>query len=157
MGRAGNYDIITEQGSDFSLYLQYLENAGTGVTLNAYQARMQVRRSTIDTETLLWVTGSTLVNSSTSHTRSVTGGGSTGSFTPTNATADQILGTGGIKLDVSSAGASGTTGGILVTIGADTMANVPIGRHIYDLEINSGSSAEKIIKGRFEVQGEVTR
>jgi len=157
MGRAGNYDIITEQGSDFSLYLQYLENAGTGVTLNAYQARMQVRRSTIDTETLLWVTGSTLVNSSTSHARSVTGGGSTGSFTPTNATADQILGTGGIKLDVSSAGASGTTGGILVTIGADTMANVPIGRHIYDLEINSGSSAEKIIKGRFEVQGEVTR
>jgi len=157
MGRAGNYDIVAEQGSDFSLYLQYLENGGTGVTLNAYQARMQVRRSTIDTGALLWVTGSTLVNSSTSHTRSVTGGGSTGEFTPTDATADQVLGTGGIRLDVSSAGASGTTGGILITIGADTMANVPIGRHIYDLEINSGSSAEKIVKGRFEVQGEVTR
>ena len=33
MGRAGNYDIIAEQGSDFSLYLQYLENAGTGVPM----------------------------------------------------------------------------------------------------------------------------
>ena len=155
MGRAGNYDIIAEQGSDFSLYLSYQENAGTGFTLGLYQAEMQVRRSTIDTGALLWITGSTLVNSSTSHTRSVTGGGSTGEFTPAGATG--TLGTGGIKLDVSSAGASGTTGGILITIGADTMANVPIGRHFYDLEIVSGSSVEKLLRGRFEVEGEVTR
>jgi len=155
MGRAGNYDIIAEQGSDFSLYLSYQENAGTGFTLGLYQAEMMVRRSTIDTGALLWITGSTLVNSSTSHTRSVTGGGSTGEFTPAGATG--TLGTGGIKLDVSSAGASGTTGGILITIGADTMANVPIGRHFYDLEIVSGSSVEKLLRGRFEVEGEVTR
>ena len=156
MGRAGNYDIIAEQGSDFTLYMQYQENSGTGVTLDLYQARMQVRRSTIDTGALIWVSGSTVTNSSTSHNRSVTGGGSTGEFNPSLATGG-VLGTGGIKLDVSSAGATGTKGGILVTIGADTMANVPIGKHIYDLEINSGKSAEKIIKGRFEVLGEVTR
>ena len=155
MGRAGNYDIVAEQGSDFSLYLSYQENAGTGVTLDLYQARMQVRRSTIDTGALLWLSGSTPSNTAgtTLHTRSVTGGGSTGEFTPTDATADQELGTGGIRLNVSSAGATGTTGGILITIDADTMANVPIGRHIYDLEIHSGSSAEKILKGKFEVDG----
>jgi hypothetical protein len=157
MGRAGNYDINAEQGSDFTLYMQYQENAGTGVTLGLYQARMQVRKSTIDTGALLWVTGSTVTNSSTSHKNAVTGGGSTGEFTPTDATADQTLGTGGIKLDVSSAGATGTTGGILVTIGADTMANVPVGNHVYDLEIHSGSSAEKVISGRFKVTGEVSR
>tara|TARA_Y100000310_G_C20101739_1_gene543031 strand:- start:57 stop:524 length:468 start_codon:yes stop_codon:yes gene_type:complete len=155
MARAGNYDITTEQGSDFSLYLSYQENSGTGVTLDLYQAQMQVRRSAIDTGALLWISGSTLVNSSTSHVRSVTGGGSTGEFTPAGATG--TLGTGGIRLDVSSAGASGTTGGILITVGADTMANVPVGKHIYDLEIHSGSSAEKIISGRFSVSREVTR
>ena len=60
-------------------------------------------------------------------------------------------------MDVSSAGATGTTGGILFTIGADTMANVPVGNHVYDLEIHSGSSAEKVISGRFRVTGEVSR
>lgn len=156
MARAGNYDIIAEQGSDFTLYMSYQENAGTGVTLDLYQAQMQVRRSAIDTGYLLWVSGSTPSNTAgfTLHTRSVTGGGSTGEWTGNTG---GVLGTGGIKLNVSSAGATGTTGGILVTIGADTMANVPVGRHVYDLEIHSGSSAEKIISGKFDVSREVTR
>tara|TARA_Y100000034_G_C6840781_1_gene380365 strand:+ start:104 stop:568 length:465 start_codon:yes stop_codon:yes gene_type:complete len=154
MGRAGNYDIVAEQGSDFTLYMQYQENNGTGVTLDLYKARMQVRRSAVDTGYLLWVSGSTVTNSSTSHTRSVTGGGSTGEWTSDTG---GVLGTGGIRLDVSSAGATGTTGGILVTIGADTMANIPVGKHSYDLEIHSGSSVEKIISGKFNISREVTR
>ena len=159
MGRAGNYDIKAEQGSDFNLYLQYQENSGTGVTLGLYKANMMVRRSVTDSNTLLWLSGSTVSNAETSagiHARAVTGGGSTGHFDASLATGG-VLGTGGIRLDVSSAGATGTTGGVLVTIGTETMKDVPKGRHYYDLEIVSGLSAEKILKGRFEVEGEVTR
>tara|TARA_B100001094_G_scaffold333124_1_gene408790 strand:- start:23856 stop:24323 length:468 start_codon:yes stop_codon:yes gene_type:complete len=155
MGRAGNYDIKAEQGSDFNLYLEYQENNGTGITLNSYTASMQVRRSVVDTDALLWVSGTTVVG--TTHlNRAVTGGGSTGEFDPTLATGG-VLGTGGIRLDATSAGKSGSTGGILITIGTDTMKNVPAGRHFYDLELHSGKSAEKVLKGRFEVEGEVTR
>lgn len=150
---AGTYNIKAIQGDEFSLFLEYQESNGNGFTLDLYSAQMQVRRSVIDPGYLLWISGSTLTES-VKHTRAVTGGGSTGEWTGNTG---GVLGTGGIQLDVSSAGASGTTGGILVTVGAATMVNVPIGRHHYDLEINSGSSAHTIVRGAFEVEGKVTR
>jgi hypothetical protein len=151
---AGEYDIITEQGASFLLYLNYQQSDETGITLDAYTSSMQVRRSIEDTDLLLHITGSTMgITSGTVHSGSVTGGGATGEFV----VGSGVAGSGQIKLDSSAGGATGTTGGILVTIDADTMANVPRGKHFYDLEIRSGNTVNKIVRGRFEVIPEVTR
>jgi hypothetical protein len=151
---AGEYDIITEQGASFLLYLKYQNNNEIGITLDAYTSSMQVRRSIEDTDLVLHVTGTTMsMTTGTVHNGSVTGGGGTGEFVAGSG----VAGTGQIKLGSSAAGATGTTGGILVTIDADTMANVPRGKHFYDLEIQSGNSVNKIVRGRFEVIPEVTR
>ena len=151
---AGEYDIITEQGASFLLYLKYQDSSETGITLDAYTSSMQVRRSIEDNDLVLHVTGSTM-NMATGvvHNGSVTGGGGTGEFVAGSG----VAGSGQIKLGSSAGGATGTTGGILVTIDADTMASVPRGKHFYDLEIRSGNTVNKIVRGRFEVIPEVTR
>jgi len=154
MARAGIHDIITEQGSDFTLHITYQDSDGTGLTLDSYNAAMQVRRSHEDEQMVLHITGTTAgMTSGLPHIGSVTGGGNTGEFGSTGG----VAGSGYINLGVSVSGATGTTGGILVTVDADTMANVPHGRHVYDLEISSGNATTKLLKGRFEVEAEVTR
>ena len=155
MARAGTYDIFTDQGASFSLHLDYQDNDGNGLTLDAYSARMQVRRSADDPDMLLWITGATADYSTglPNGSYGVTGGGTTGEFSGTGG----VAGSGYINMDVSVSGATGSIGGILVTVDADTMANVPSGRHIYDLEIYSGATVNKLLKGRFEVEAEVTR
>ena len=70
---------------------------------------------------------------------------------------DTQAGTGGIMLNTSSAGAYNSTGGIYISIDSTTMANVPAGNHVYDLELVAGSTVDRILKGRFEVNAEVTR
>lgn len=154
MARAGTYDITTEQGGDFTFHITYQNSSGAGLTLDKYKAAMQVRRSVDDPQMLMWVTGSTANPANGNpYTGSVTGGGSTGEFGATTG----VAGTGNITLGVSPAGATGTTGGILVTVDSTTMTNIPAGRHVYDLEIFSGSTVTKLVKGRFEVEAEVTR
>lgn len=154
MARAGTYDIFTDQGASFSLHLDYQDNNGNGLTLDLYSARMQVRRSADDPDMLLWITGTTAdYSTGLPHSGGVTGGGSTGEFGSTGG----VEGSGYINMDVSVGGATGYTGGILVTVDADTMSNVPAGRHLYDLEIYSGVTVNKLIKGRFEVEAEITR
>ncbi len=154
MARAGIYDITTEQGASFTFHITYQDSDGAGLTLDKYKGAMQVRRSTEDPDLILWVTGSTAsLTAGTPHSGSVTGGGSTGEFGYTQG----VSGTGNINMDVSLSGATGTTGGILVTIDSGTMANVPSGKHFYDLEIFSGNTVTKLVKGRFEVEPEVTR
>ena len=148
MARAGIHDIITEQGSNFTFHITYQDSDGDGITLDAYTAAMQVRRSHEDEQMVLNITGSTAgMTSGLPHTGSVTGGGSTGG----------VAGTGYINMNVDVSGATGNTGGILVTVDSDTMANVPYGRHVYDLEITTGNTTTKLLKGRFEVEAEVTR
>lgn len=154
MARAGTHDIFVEQGSTFTLHMNYQNNDGTGLTLDAYTAQMQVRRSAEDPQMLLWVSGTTASYvTGNPHSGSVTGGGNTGEFS----TGSGVSGTGNITLDVNVSGATGSTGGILVTIDADTMANVPAGRHVYDIELYKGNTTNKLLKGRFEVEAEVTR
>tara|TARA_Y100000310_G_C20575244_1_gene760077 strand:+ start:657 stop:1118 length:462 start_codon:yes stop_codon:yes gene_type:complete len=151
---AGEYDIITEQGASFLLYLQYQQSDETGITLDAYTSSMQVRRSVEDDDLILHITGSTMdMTTGLVHGGSVTGGGATGEFVAGSG----VAGSGQIKLNSSSSGATGTTGGILVTVDADTMASVPRGKHFYDLEIASGNTVNKVVRGRFEVIPEVTR
>jgi len=152
---AGDYTIKAEQGASFLLYLQYQDDNGDGISLVDYQSAMQVRRSVEDDQLLLTVTGSTVnMPGGTAWTGSLTGPST--AYTEFAATGG-VAGSGDIKLDVSSSGGTGTTGGILVTIDGDTMKSVPSGSHFYDLEIYSGVTVTKILRGRFDVEPEVTR
>jgi len=155
MSRAGDYDIVTDQGSSFTLHLAYQDDNGNAQPLSSYTSRMQVRRSPTDPQLLLWITGSTVdPTNGNAYSTAVTGGGSTGEFAgPTGG----VTGSGYLKVGVSSSGATGFTGGILINVDADTMEDVPHGKHWYDLEIVSGTTVHKLIKGRFEVEPEITR
>ena len=149
--KSGNYDISVDQGSTFVFHLTYQDSAGSAIDLSSYSASMQVRRSTIDTDLLLDI----------SNSGGVTGGGSTGEYT---AGVSAASGGGslahsysGMTLNGSTVGVTNSTGGIYILIDADTMKNVPAGKHVYDLELTTGTDVNKILKGRFEVEGEVTR
>ena len=149
---AGEYDIFAEQGASFNLSLTYKDSTSTVIDLESYTGQMQVRRSVSDTQALLFLVGPT---GSSVNTGSLTGGGSTGEFT-TGSTAGQT-GTGGIQLNTSSTGGTGHTGGIYISMDYATMANIPSGNHVYDIELVAGTTVDRILKGRFEVSAEVTR
>ena len=152
---AGEYTIKAEQGASFLLFLEYQDDDGVGISLRDYKSAMQVRRSIEDPDLLLTVTGSTVnLPGGTAWTGSLTGPST--SYIEFGSTGG-VSGAGDIRMDVSSAGATGSTGGILVTIDGDTMATIPSGRHFYDLEIFGGVTVTKILRGRFEVDPEVTR
>lgn len=62
------------------------------------------------------------------------------------------LSTGGSGMTVNAAGT------ITMTINAATTAGLPIGTHVYDLEIESaGGVVTRLLEGKFKVTGEVTR
>ena len=143
---SSNYDISVDQGSTLRLFVEYQTIGSTGIDLNSYSASMQVRRTYNDTDILLFMTGTTLAGG-------VTGGGSTGEFV----LGSGVSGTGGVLLNRSSTGGSGYTGGIYIDADATTMANIPAGRHLYDLELDLDGVITKILKGRFEVHPEITR
>tara|TARA_Y100000296_G_C5070180_1_gene204498 strand:+ start:65 stop:511 length:447 start_codon:yes stop_codon:yes gene_type:complete len=146
---AGEYDISTEQGTTFTLSLTYKDSSDSAIDLESYTGRMQVRRSVNDNQVLLNLSGATA-------SASLTGGGSTGEFSSTGATSG-VTGTGGIQLNTSSTGGTGTTGGVYINIDAVSMANVPSGIHVYDIELVAGTTVDRILKGRFEVSAEITK
>ena len=151
---AGVYNINAEQGVTFKLHLSYKDSSDEPVDLIDYTARMQVRRSPEDSDLLLFVTGSTMNNTSGSvHNGSLTGGGDTGEFVA----GAGIAGTGDIKLNSNSLGGTGTTGGILISLDAVSMSNCPKGNHFYDLEIVTGETVTRLVEGRFSVDREITR
>ena len=146
---AGEYDILTEQGTSYSLGLTYKDNTDTAIDLESYTARMQVRRSVSDNQALLFLTGNT-------YSASLTGGGFTAEFSTTGDTSG-VQGTGGIQVNTSATGGTGTIGGIYISIDSATMTNVPPGKHKYDIEILSGTTVTRLLKGIFEVDAEVTK
>tara|TARA_R100000315_G_C5210314_1_gene124790 strand:+ start:104 stop:568 length:465 start_codon:yes stop_codon:yes gene_type:complete len=152
---AGEYDISAEQGSTVNLSMTYKDSADAVIDLASYTARMQVRRSMSDNQVLLDLSGTTGSHSGVGVRGSLTGGGSTGEFT-VGVTYAQT-GTGGIRLNTSSTGGTGHTGGIIITIDAVSMANCPSGNHVYDLELVTGATVDRILQGKFEVVSEVTR
>mgnify|MGYP003133040719 CR=1 FL=1 len=148
---AGEYDIRVDQGSTFKFHITYMDSSDVGITLDMYQANMQIRRSASTDQILLSLQGTTA-------SVAVTGGGSTGYFTSgTGGTG----GTGGIFLNVNKNNVVGTTGGILLQADFETMQNIPKGRHFYDLELKhlgkTPNEVTRILKGVFEVDAEVTR
>ena len=152
---AGNYNINAEQGTTFTLYMNYQDSSGNAINLASYSnGRMQVRRSENTDKLILSLDKD-----------GVTGGGSTGElgviFGGTGATFDGTTGTGGIELNTGTAGGSSTaalvTGGIYIDIDATTMTNIPVGRFLYDIELVQGATVDRILQGNFNVDGEVTR
>ena len=149
------HEIIIEQGETLSLYLTFKDASGTVKDLSGSTADMMCRRSATADAILFHAQGS--INADDSVTFSgLTGGGTTGEYTPGNTFAG-TAGLGGITLNSSSAGATGTTGGILINMDAATTKNIPRGRFFYDLEINASGTVTKVISGRFEVLGEISR
>ena len=149
------HEITIEQGETLSLYLTFKDASGSVKDLSGHTADMMCRRSTLASAVLFHAQGS--INADDSVTFSgLTGGGTTGEYTPGNTFAG-TAGSGGITLNSSSAGVTGTTGGILIQMDAATTKNLPRGRHFYDLELNSSGTVTKVISGRFEVLGEVSR
>lgn len=141
---ASKYDIYAEQGSTFKLHLQYKSRAGVGVDLSGFSGEMQVRRSVGDGQVVLRITNS-----------GVWGGGSTGEFTLSEG---GVTGSGGISFGIGVTGATGTTGGILITVDDDTMSNVPEGKHFYDLKVvNTLGETQRLIEGAFDVSPQITR
>ena len=117
---------------------------------------MQVRRSVIDSQLILDISGGA------SGFGGVTGGGITGEFLSGSLSGPSGGGSAardisGITLNASTSGATGTIGGVYIYIDSDTMKNVPPGNHYYDFEFDNGGVITKVISGRFEVEGEVTR
>jgi hypothetical protein len=143
--KAGNYDITLDQGSTFIFHLTYQNSSGVAIDISSYTAAMQVRRSVIDNDLILDISSG----------GGVTGGGITGEFSVGGGSASSS--SSGITLNGSTVGAAGTTGGLYISIDADTMKNVPAGNHRYDLELNNSGTINKILSGRFEVSGEITR
>lgn len=146
---AGEYDILAEQGATYTLGLTYKDSTNTVIDLASYTARMQVRRSVNDDQMLLFLTGATASGS-------LTGGGSTGEFSASGSFTG-ISGVGSVRVNTSSTGATGYTGGVYVSIDATSMANIPAGKHRYDIELVAGSTVTKLLKGVFEVTPEVTK
>lgn len=64
-------------------------------------------------------------------------------------------------LDLSKANGDITAnslGQVAITVSATVMADIPAGRHMYDIEVESaGGEVTRILEGRFAVPAEVTR
>lgn len=141
---ASRYDIQAEQGATFKLHFFYKFSGGTGIDIGNFTGRMQVRRSYKDPNVILFLTEN-----------GVTGGGTTGEFTPG---LGGIAGIGGISFNTSISGSTPFTGGIFLRVDADTMSNVPYGKHFYDLELkNSIGEVMRFVEGSFDVSREITR
>ena len=146
--KSGNYDISVDQGSTFVFHLTYQDSAGTAIDLANHSISMQVRRSVTDTDLILDIS-----------TSGVTGGGSTGEYSSGGSLGHSYSGItmNGGTVGVKAPQMGGVTGGVYILVDADTMKNVPPGKHVYDIELTSGTDVDKILRGRFEVEGEVSR
>jgi len=156
---ASEVDMVVDAGTSFSYHFQWTQGStagNPGVDLTSYTAQMDIRRSTIADKKLLSLHGTTLNNDGTAINSGITNGGTTGEFVD-GATFSGLAGVGGIFLNSSALGTTGTSGGIRIEIDATSTGYVAEGRHFYDLELKSGSAVTRILQGRFEVNGSVTR
>mgnify|MGYP005839055473 CR=1 FL=1 len=137
------HDIVANQGETLNFHILYTDTSDSGIDLSGYTADMQVRRSFLGSSKLLHLT-----SGPAGFTFGITAGftGSTGGIT------------GGIFLNRSVGNSGSLTGGILVIAGATATSFIPDGKHLYDLEIISPTgSTTRLLEGRFECPGEVTR
>tara|TARA_Y100000310_G_C20637206_1_gene791834 strand:+ start:925 stop:1353 length:429 start_codon:yes stop_codon:yes gene_type:complete len=138
------YDITSNQGETLHLHILYTDLNDVGIDLTSYDAEMRVKRTFLGSNTLLHLTGST-----SGFTSGITAGGTgyTGGIT------------GGIFLNRNVGNSGSQTGGILIIAGSTATGWIPYGNHHYDMEIKYTPTGEttRIIKGRFDSDGEVTK
>jgi len=136
---AAKYDLSINKGTNFNLFLQYLGTADNAITLAGYSASMQIRRAKDTSYPLVFITG-----------RGVTAGYTAG-YT------SGYAGIGGISLDKNYDGTA-LTGGINIKMDWETTSRLPIGKHLYDLELSIGTTyVNRILEGRVDVSGDVNR
>ena len=139
------HDITSNQGETLHLHIIYTDSNDVGIDLTSYNAEMKVKRTFLgSSNTLLHLTGST-----SGFTSGITAGGTgyTGGIT------------GGIFLNRNAGNSGSQTGGILLIAGSTATGWIPDGRHLYDMEVKYTPTGEttRIIEGRFESDGEVSR
>tara|TARA_R100001082_G_scaffold110626_1_gene91105 strand:- start:2273 stop:2710 length:438 start_codon:yes stop_codon:yes gene_type:complete len=141
------HDIVAYQGDNFILHVHYQDENGNSISVPSptYSANMQVRRSTDASKILLNLT-SNPYSSILGCTAGITGGGTA-----------RTSCTGGIVMNRSEGDTGDLNGGIYIFAGATAMGYVPTGRHLYDLEITATGGSIRLLQGRFECVGEITR
>jgi len=129
---AGRYNFTIEQGTTFTLNLQYKDSNGDPVDLTGYYGRMQIR-PTVSSNTVYLTLSSSLNSDGTGLNFS----GSSGTFPPS----------------------SGSIG-IYIASCTSSILNFD-GQAYYDLEIYSGSApcplTVRLIEGQVQLSKEVTR
>jgi hypothetical protein len=131
------YDLSIDQGSNFSLWIQYLTDGNTAVDLSPYTAEMQIKRYRGADYPLIFVDTNGL-------TYGYTGGYTTG-----------IAGIGNIDLNKNYDG-TGLTGGIAIDIDGDATESLPYGKYFYDLKLIIGTTySQRLLQGRVSVDPKV--
>lgn len=124
---AGRYSFVIEQGSTFSLELQYKNNTGNPIDLSGYSGRMQIRPS-VSSSTVYLTLSSSL----------------------------QADGT-GLNFSGSNGVTPRASGSIGMYISAFTSSLLDYDEAVYDLEIASGSVVIRLLEGKTQLSKEVTR
>tara|TARA_Y100000004_G_scaffold188130_1_gene241860 strand:- start:565 stop:1002 length:438 start_codon:yes stop_codon:yes gene_type:complete len=139
-----NYDIKFFQGDTYKLDFSYTTSSNIGINLSNYTATMQVRRSAFSSTLLAELTEA--------YPSGCFGRGSTGSDFVSGS--GVTGGTGGLVLNYA-----GTTGDIHIEIDSTTSANIPSGKHSYDLQLvdNSNGHHDTILRGRLTIVDSVTK
>lgn len=124
---AGKYSFTIEQGATTQFEIQYRDSANSPINLSGYGARMHVR-SSVDSSTILLTLSSSLLPDGTG---------------------------------LNMSGSNGTTpiqsGSIGLYISAATSSNLSFDKAVYDLEIHSGITVNRILQGEIKLSKEVTR
>jgi len=138
---SANHDIVSNQGETLNIHILYTDSDDSVIDLTSYEARMNVRRSSLSDDKLLHLYSGTTIGITA---------GTTGS--------DSGL-TGGIFLNRNVGNSGGQTGGILIIAGSTASSLVPSGIHLYDLELKytPTGATTRLLDGRFEHSKEVTR
>lgn len=124
---AGKYSFTIEQGSTFSLQLEYKDNSGSPIDLTNYGGRMQIR-PTLPSSTVYLSLSSSLQSDGTG----INFSGSLGILPP-------------------------TSGAIGLYISATSSSLLDFDEAVYDLEIYSGSTVTRLLEGKVRLSKEVTR
>lgn len=141
------HDITSNQGETLSLHLLYTDSSDNSIDLANYSAEFQVRRSVSDSDKVLHLYGST-------------GGLSYGATAGSTGAGNAAIGiSGGLWLNRNAGNTGGETGGIYIFAGATATSFVPVGKHLYDLELRyiPDGTVTRLTEGRFYSPSEVTR
>jgi len=139
---AANHDIKIEKGQDFVFHVVYQDENGNGIDLSSHSAYMGIKRSKYLNKYIVYFDSNPI--GITLNYDGATGG--TAGYS------------GGIRLNCNFGNTGGETGGIYTFIaGATATLSFPNENVFYDLFINDTNGTIKLVEGRVEIIGEVSR